>query len=137
MSEEKGYRKVNNKKNSDAVNNNLCAYNEFIEKYRIYGEGVEYTHTSFGKPWGKYYIPDDKLDEFYNLYGKIMGKVALHITERPKEFGPLLIDIDMKFNESKKQRHYTEKDIAYLITKVHSIIISYSGISKKILKDLY
>lgn len=112
---------------------NLEKYDNFINKYRV--KDGEYTHTAFGPPWGKYNIPDNKLEEFYGLYASIMGKVELHITEKPKNVGPLLIDIDFKFDKDHKARQYNDKTIEYVITRINTILKKYYKLTARKLKS--
>lgn len=102
--------------------NNL---NTFLTKYKIpSGKGVYHTHTAFGPPFGSFDIPDDKLDEFTQLYCGALGN-ELHIVERPKLVGPLLIDID--FHVDTKDRKYDDNDIINIISTVNDIIETYYG----------
>ena len=96
----------------------------YLNSYAVFGDGVDHTHTTFGFPWGKYNIPDCKLNEFYDLYCDVLGQ-ELHLTERPKKIGPLLIDIDFKFDEEYDERQYKDNDINYIIGNVNNVIRKY------------
>lgn len=89
----------------------------FLEYYRVKSKDEKITHTSWGKIMGKYSIPDNKLDEFYKLYihhiRNKMGKLG--IIEQHKEVGPIVIDIDLKYDESINDRQYTEDDIKKIV----------------------
>lgn len=126
-------KKLNQNGSSDEKQKDIDNFYSFLTKHKVVGEGVEHTHTCFGPPYGKYNIPDEDLDPFYDLYSKVMGHIILHVTERPKDVGPLLIDIDMKFNDVTK-RQYKENDITYLVTKINLIIKTYFQATKKMLK---
>src|SRR3990170_7066934 len=95
-------------------------FDRFLEKYITIGNGVPYTHTTVGNPWKKYYIPDEASLEFHKLYFSAYKHKNLHIVEKPRELGPLVIDIDFKLSE--KNRKYTEEDIKYIITKINKIV---------------
>ena len=75
--------------------------------------------------WGKFSILDDDLEEFYNLYSRVLGKVNMHFIEKPKEVGPLLIDIDWHFSLENNERQYSEDDIKYIIMLTNKIIKRY------------
>jgi len=75
------------------------------------------THTAFGPPWGKFFIPEEENEEFMDLYIEKLEKgirskqpVELHIIERPTEIGPLVIDIDFDYNKKELERVYTGDD---------------------------
>ena len=134
--EERGKIKINDKLKT--INNNKSLIN-FINKYKLpknkRATKKDYTHTCFGSPWGKYKIPDDKMDEFNELYAKLVWKIHLHFIERPKKVGPLLIDIDWDFGKNGKDRVYTLKDIKWVIAKMNIIIKKYYKANKKTLKS--
>jgi len=68
---------------------------------------------------GSYHIPDDKYDTFLKLYFKecIKGKKKEYLTEAQlKENGPLLIDIDFRYNYEIMERKHTKEHIVDLIT---------------------
>lgn len=114
----------------------LKEFEQFLITHKVTGQGVPYTHSAFGHPWGKYDIPDNKLDEFYELYGKMVeAKVDLHLIERPKNIGPLLIDIDLHFTKDHKERQYTQDDIKYIIHEANVILKKYLKLTKKMLRS--
>ncbi|ARF09495.1 D5-like helicase-primase [Indivirus ILV1] len=101
-------------------------FESFLKEHKVEGDGVYHTHTAFGSPWGKFNIPDDKTERFFELYrNALQTNVELHITERPKKVGPLLIDIDFNFNKEYEDRIYKEDDIKYVIGTVNSILREY------------
>ena len=112
---------------------NLSSQNEarkqfetFLKEHKVEGEKVYYTHTAFGLPWGKYNIPDDEMEKYFEVYGNALQTgVELHMTERPKPVGPLLIDIDFHFEKEYEERLYKEDDIKYVIGTTNSILREY------------
>ncbi|MCJ7637189.1 MAG: PriCT-2 domain-containing protein, partial [Nitrososphaeraceae archaeon] len=101
-------------------------FDAFLKEYKVEGERVPHTHTAFGAPWGKFDIPVDKTDKYFQLYcNALQTGVELHMTERPKQVGPLLIDIDFNFEKEQEERVYKEDDIKYVIGTVNSIIREY------------
>ena len=76
----------------------------------------EYTHVSYGHPYGSYKIPDDEISIFLELYDKEVKKgTDLHIIERHREYSCIVIDIDEKYDPSIKERQHTEENIEYII----------------------
>ena len=108
--------------NINEIKNQLVNY---LKQYEVSGEGVYHTHTAFGWPWGKYNIPETESENFTKQYCKLLGKVDLHFTERPRKNGPFIIDIDFKFNKPNNERQYTEDDIKYIIGNINNIIKKY------------
>lgn len=115
---------------------NINNLNAFLVKYKIEtGKGLYHTHTAFGPPYGTFNIPDDKIEEFTQLYCKALGN-ELHIVERPKLVGPLLIDID--FHVDDKDRKYNDNDIVNIISTTNDIIEEYfSDLDNNQLKYAY
>jgi P4 family phage/plasmid primase-like protien len=76
----------------------------------------DHTHTSFGDPFGSYKIPDEHIDTFHKLYDNELQKKSnhLHMIERHREYSPILIDIDEKYDISVTERQHTEDHIKLL-----------------------
>lgn len=105
---------------------------DFLEKHRVVGEGVEYTHTSYGKPFGKYYI-GERMDyeKFLVIYKRILEAGVLeygglYMTEKQKKVGPLFVDYDFRFNE--KSRQYSSKNIKDITEVYMNLILKYMDI---------
>ena len=91
----------------------------------------EVSHTSYGKPWGKYYVSDDKTNEFISLYTiALRNGTLMHFIERPKLIAPLCIDIDFKFESIYQQRNYTTIHIKSLIKRVNDRIMKYINVTE-------
>ena len=71
------------------------------------------THTIWGENSGKFHIPDNKLELFFKLYSYeiLTNKKVLNIIERHTDVGPMIIDIDLKFDINVKTRQYTEDQV--------------------------
>lgn len=105
-------------------------YIKYLKKKVVTEEGGAYTHTAFGPPWGKFNIDDDDLDTFLNLYKRALlafensnVQGTLHITEKPKRVGPMVIDLD--FRQNSKDRKYTAEHIQYVVHKFNERITKY------------
>ena len=81
----------------------------------------KFSHTSIGPPMGKYFIKPACMDEFFNIYHKVAFELDAHgdrvhpiyLTEgiKDKEYTPVKIDIDFRYNKATNDRIYTNEDI--------------------------
>lgn len=71
----------------------------FLEQYRT--QSQDFTHTGLQPPLkGKFQIPDEALGEFHACYTDALeGGFPLSLTERHKSFSPVLVDLDLLFNQ--------------------------------------
>ena len=100
----------------------------FLSKHSIKkdtkDESKPVTNTRIGnKPaniyGGSYHIPDDEYDTFLRIYYKecIAGNKKEYLTEAQlTENGPLLVDVDFRYNYSVTERKHTKEHITDLIT---------------------
>lgn len=66
------------------------------------------THTSM--KGGKYFIPEDKLDQFYTLYVDAHNDreyADFYLTEKPTTIGPLRVDLDFIYEGNVKEHKHT------------------------------
>ncbi len=94
----------------------------FLEKFRLNSNckneinKPEISHTIMVKPYGKFYVPPDKMMEFYKLYDTEIKKGnAQYIIEQHCEYGPILIDIDLKYDQTIEKRIYTDKHVELIV----------------------
>jgi phage/plasmid-associated DNA primase len=122
-----------NKKMTSAEKRN--AFNSFMDKHKLPkgSKAKNITHTLFGGNYGSYSIPDKEMDNFMSLYSKVLG-IDLHVVERPREVGPLLVDIDFNFGDDDGERQYTNEDLQYIVTKYNKSLKKYYNLKKKNLK---
>ena len=76
---------------------------------------ADYTHVSMLPHGGVYRIPDEDTEVFYGQYSKCIEKGAkFGILEKPKDIGPMLVDVDI-VKESKRLEilHTKERTIEY------------------------
>lgn len=79
----------------------------FLDNHR--GDGV-ISHTSMDK--GKFFIPEDEMTEFYDLYVKaILDDNRLYLTEKPLEVGPLRIDLDFIYEQKTDKHLHTQEQV--------------------------
>src|ERR1700733_5757643 len=96
---------------------------DFMKKYKNNEKKMQWTHTSMGDPFGSYNIPDDIYPQFIKLYvDAIMAGHKPFITERHKEIGPIVIDLDFVQSKDNDKRYYNEKTIQNIIRIYDNII---------------
>ena len=82
---------------------------KFLEAHPA--EGV-WTHTSLAG--GKYFIPEDDKDRFYELYVEsILDGDHQYLTEKSTEIGPLRIDFDFIYDTEVKKHLHTQEPVSY------------------------
>ena len=87
----------------------------FLEEH-IVEKGQVHTHTSMGKPHGSYFIKQTEIDFFYQLYEKaIFNNVDLHIIEKHEDFGPILVDLDFKYELETFERKHSEIHVKKIV----------------------
>jgi P4 family phage/plasmid primase-like protien len=126
------------------VNEDLRA---FVNKYKV-EKGKAFTNTSIGNPKISLYIPEDKYNEFINLYGlALTNGIGLHFTEKPTEPSPLRVDLDFRFlipeeksgiyssndsnssfDKKKYDRVYKEEDVFRILDFYFKIINKYLNV---------
>lgn len=84
---------------------NFSRFSDLLNKYRKKND-EEITHTSCGEPTGSFYISEENQDEFFSVYSLLVGTSSLHMIERPKKVGPLVIDIDLQYKTENRQYEY-------------------------------
>ena len=93
------------------------------------------THTRIGNKelgiyGGAYTIPKEELPVFYDLYYQdvILKKKAEYLTEKQIDDGPLLVDLDFRYDYEVETRQHTKKNIVDLISlyldelKIHFVM---------------
>ena len=107
---------------------------DFMSKKRLKDNNKKkITHISIGDYtkgdlMGSYSIDDNDMITFYNLYNKTyLDGYNLHILESPKEFGPIVVDIDFKYElfKNSQKRIYTDYDINNIIKYYTNSILKY------------
>ena len=89
-------------------------------------KGKECTHTSIGRPAASYLVPGEQSHDFLTLYTQaISDGHNLHFTEKHRDVGPVVIDIDLRHElahtpasaatTSSPTRMYTPQDLHDLL----------------------
>lgn len=81
------------------------------------------THTSM--KGGKYFIPEDKLDQFYTLYvdaHEDRDYSNFYLTEKPTTIGPLRVDLDFIYEgDVKDHKHTREQTTAFVKAYIDTV----------------
>jgi len=79
-------------------------------------KGMQYTHTSIIKPSGSFYVSPDDMDDFMARYTQAyLAGEDLYMTEKHRDIGPFLIDLDFRFDKEVTTRKYNIKDIEGIV----------------------
>ena len=83
----------------------LIPLNEFLTNHKV--DKAPISHTSM--TGGKYYIPEEKNTEFLEIYNRdiLEANIPYHLVERHSEYGPVVIDLDVKYKSDTSKRGYT------------------------------
>jgi P4 family phage/plasmid primase-like protien len=125
--------KKSEKKNTKIVSkddglNELERLYYFMKKYKNEskkktGKNIPWTHSMTYEPYGAYDIPENMYSKFLKLYeDAIMAGYAPHITEKHKEYGPIVIDLDFKQSKENSKRYYTTATIVNIIKLYNRVI---------------
>lgn len=103
----------NNIKNSKKVEN-------FLNKTRVSGDDP-YTHIAMGETFkGKFYLNKQQNKEFTKLYAEAVENGAtFNIAEKPKEYGPLLIDVDLEKPSNDADKRLYNNDMIFEIINAY------------------
>ena len=98
-----------------STNNTELDLVNYLDGHKV-EKGEYHTHTSMGKPYGAYNIPNSDIEMFFNKYkDSLFSGTDLHIIEKHTDFGPLIVDIDFKFDFDTAKREYTYTHIEKLV----------------------
>jgi len=102
----------------------FCSY---MSRFAV-SKGMEHTHTSIIKPSGSFYISPEDWSDFMEKYKVAMAHGEdLHMTEKHREIGPILIDLDFRFSKESgdASRKYNQGHIEKIIKTYDSAIREY------------
>ncbi len=111
----------------------MTTLRKFLDSKRV--DGSDWNITGMGGlDVGKYYISDDDYDEFLDLAYKsiFVNKQACSLLEKHREYGPLLIDLDFRYDPGGRQleRRFSEDHILDFIIEYVSAMARFIDISK-------
>jgi P4 family phage/plasmid primase-like protien len=108
-------------------------YKKFITQFRC-KSGEAYSHTSIDEPKGSFKIPEDKLNQFYDIYTRAMVQgVKLYLTEKPIDPSPMRLDLDFRF--AMDEPRTTPINRKYTIEHVKTIVEAYNSILAKYIES--
>ena len=86
--------------NKNIINKYQSKVEDYLNNLRFPSESV-YTHISMAENYkGKFNLDKHQIKEFTKTYAEAVDNGAiLSIGEKPKDYGPLLIDIDMDMQQ--------------------------------------
>jgi P4 family phage/plasmid primase-like protien len=111
------------------------SFDLFMDEHKVF-DADEYTMTRLGGVYGKYYVSDDEYDKFINLYKRVIPYREEYITEKQKDLGPILIDLDFRQEKRYRDRKYLDSHIEQVAKITIDIIIEYLKISKSDIEAL-
>lgn len=121
---------------TESENNNLKSINNlynFLNIYRLNEKSIKPTHTSMGSFLGSFNIPDNKMDEFYKLYKKVIKANQIpNLLEVHLDYGPIIIDLDFKYTLKSSTiltRIYTYEDIKIVLELYNKTICNFLSIN--------
>ena len=125
--------------NSD--NNETYNIFDFLNEHTV-PTGQTYTHTSLYEPKKAYFIKSNELDTFYQLYeNEILNGKELHITEKREEIGPIVIDLDLKYeletHERKHKKTHLKKIIELYVNEILKLFEIESNNDKRLVSFVF
>lgn len=95
---------------------------QFLKKFIVSEKGAPVNYTKIGNTdlnvyGNKYFIPEDKTTEFYNVYKKhvFKDKKEAYLTEKQLDCGKILIDLDFRYEPDVSERQHTKDHITDLV----------------------
>jgi len=124
---------INN--NSKTVQKYQESVEDYLNKFRVSGGScVPFTHISMAENYkGKFNLDKDQIKEFTKIYAEAVDNgTILSIAEKPKDYGPLLIDIDMELIEKdyNGKRLYNNDMIYEIIDAYRTASMDYLNLSE-------
>jgi hypothetical protein len=124
--------------NNSKITKYLSEYNSILDEGRLPpGQKTEITHVSMGGNKGKFCFKKDLRKRLIKtIAGAIESGMDLHMAEMPKEYGPIIfdIDLDVKKSEYNNERLYNEDMIIEVVEYYREGIKHYLDVSDEQLK---
>jgi P4 family phage/plasmid primase-like protien len=123
--------------NKNANPHKIAKYRQTIQTFlnnnRV-GPGSKYSHISMGEYMGKFLLDTDKYEEFIEKYSEAIDYgVEFSIAEKLKDYGPLLIDIDLEIPNDdyvEGTRLYNDEMIIEIINCYRKVMNKYLDLVK-------
>ena len=106
------------------------SFYSLMSKYKANRGDDSYTHVSMLPYGGSYKIPNEDLEEFYNQYNQqIKGGAKFGILERPKDIGPMLVDVDIVKKSTELESLYTKDRVLAYATAFQEHLMTHTDIT--------
>ena len=113
------------------------SFYSLMNKYKV-DKTEDYTHVSMFPYGGCYKIPDESIEEFYNQYNlQIRAGGKYGILERPRDIGPMIVDIDIVKPSEKKQSLYTKGRVMVYATAFQGYLTTHTDINDNTKLECY
>jgi P4 family phage/plasmid primase-like protien len=125
------------KLNSNKVRRHQTTVESYLDQFRVgTGTNIKYTHVAMGEHFkGKFMLDRKQIKEFMSLYCEAVSYgVTFNIAEKPKEYGPLIIDIDLEIPNDdyvEGERLYNNKMLFEIINAYRDVINQYLDLESK------
>lgn len=99
----------------------------FMERHRVKEKNRPFNLLGMEGVRGRFLIPDEEKQNFFDLYIQetFQKKRSLSIIETHKNFGPLVCDIDMKYEAEETEHLYTPAFLHDLLVKFMAVVDRY------------
>lgn len=88
------------------------AFGKLLSEFRVFGL-APCSHTSMAN--GKFSVPSDRQDEFLQAYSEAVAVSEQHMVERHKQVGPIIVDLDFKFDAPSDGRRFTVQHVQAIV----------------------
>ena len=120
------------KYNKIKINKYQIIVQDYLNQFRV-GSGSEYTHVAMGENFcGKFMLDKHQIKEFTKIYAEaVQYGVVFSIAEKPKDYGPLLIDLDLEIplENHNGNRLYNDDMIYELINTYRNVASKYLNLN--------
>ena len=114
--------------NQIKVNKYQTIVQDYLNNFRV-ASGSEYTHVAMGENYfGNFMLDKHQIKEFTKLYSEAVEYgVVFSIAEKPKDYGPLLVDLDLEvpLENHNGERLYNDDMIYELINTYRTVASKY------------
>ncbi len=105
----------------------------FLNQFKV-KKGEVFNYTLTAKPFGAFFIPQNRLEEFNELYTAVVetGDVPC-LTEKPGKYSPILIDLDFKYELSANEptRKHTVAQIDEVVKIYYDFLDRYIELNER------
>ena len=119
-----------NKQNPNKIKKYQKSIESFLKNLAVgSGQNIKYKHVSMGEFTGKFMLDKKQIKEFNKLYAEAIDYgLIFNIAEKPKDYGPILIDIDLEIpleDYNERKRLYNDDMIYEIINTYREVLLEY------------